>query len=52
MDFLTFLESQLGWPNSTNTWEPMEHLNCEELIKEFEQKQKPGEFTSILLGFF
>lgn len=52
MDFLTFFESQLGWPTSTNTWEPMEHLNCEELIKEFEQKQKPGEYTSILLGFF
>jgi len=26
------------WPASTNTWEPVEHLSCEEKVKEFEEK--------------
>jgi len=30
-----------GYPHSENTWEPMENLDCEELIKTFEdQRQK------------
>ncbi|XP_060859436.1 chromobox protein homolog 3-like [Metopolophium dirhodum] len=29
-----------GYDETTNTWEPEENLHCEELIRDFEQKQK------------
>lgn len=29
-----------GYPRSENTWEPVEHLYCYELIAEFEESQK------------
>lgn len=34
-----------GWPESDNTWEPVEHLACEALLLEFEknQQEKPTE---------
>ena len=34
-----------GYPDSENTWEPIENLDCPEMIKEFEEnyKKKKGE---------
>lgn len=28
-----------GYPDSDNTWEPLDNCNCPELIKEFEDKR-------------
>lgn len=31
-----------GYPDSENTWEPEEHLDCPELMERFEKKRKSG----------
>ena len=37
----------LGYDESQNTWEPIENLNCEQLIKEYEDEHK-GEETPVV----
>ncbi len=32
-----------GYDNSQNTWEPKENLECDELIKEYEDRKKREE---------
>ena len=47
-----------GYPESQNTWEPLEHLECHEKLKEFyalrlkeREKALPGRYDfSILAG--
>jgi len=41
-----------NWPSSTNTWEPMEHLeNCPELVEKFEAKVRRKEMMKTPSGF-
>lgn len=35
-----------GWDPSWNSWEPMEHLNCTDIIDEFEEKLKKKQTAS------
>ena len=35
----TFLLDIFRYPEEENTWEPSEHLDCQELIQEFEKKR-------------
>lgn len=37
-----------GYDDSQNTWEPKENLECDELIKEFEENRKKAEEVSRL----
>ena len=48
----------IGYPESQNTWEPLEHLECHEKLKEFyalrlkeREKALPGRYDSLLLFF-
>jgi len=40
-----YLIKWVGWPSDTNTWEPLAHLDCDEIISKYEEerKQKEGE---------
>ena len=45
----------IGYPESQNTWEPLEHLECHEKLKEFyairlkeREKALPGRYDSLL----
>lgn len=37
-----------GYENSQNTWEPKENLECDELIRQFEDRRKRDEDVSII----
>lgn len=38
-----------GYDDTQNTWEPKENLECDELIREFEEKRKREEEVSPLM---
>lgn len=35
-----YLIKWIGWPHDTNTWEPLAHLSCDEIIREYEELNK------------
>ncbi|CAF1268181.1 unnamed protein product [Didymodactylos carnosus] len=39
-DRIQYLLKWKGWSSAYNTWEPIEHLNCDKLIEKYEQRQK------------
>ena len=48
----------VGYPASENTWEPVDNLECPELIEEYEKKSKnnkglatPGKVVNSSIGF-